>query len=635
MSRRYGPLFDNPTARGVFINAVKLSGGAEQLSDAALKVIDFSQGKMARFVVYAFTVRKDDVHYSDLIIGKELCANLPRTAIVVYDPDTQQVYPTFALKKLMPSSPATLKSKVNEIAKIKISRKVNGKPCSLQKVVSDGLTYIVFVQKTVLVYVLMSDLYAFRTALDAQDDITSRNEILNKFTDTHFGMHAQLKELFEVIYVNLEKYIGLLNLLGKRCVVTGELDDGRHIEIPTGPKKFVLHTAMDGLSPIDFSIIEKYCCTNGLNCVTYETIELTRPDGQTSSVSKLHELCSVLMAHYKRYLNSDIEGWVVTVLDENGEVIMALKLKKLPYVAYRTLRELVRCGKDKTRVSEDDYARFIKKFQHIFTFDHNKSRYFGLTKKGQKSWLDWLENQFVPYAKKYVSVEGDPMKPDDVSINTNYGKMNGYGWFLGQLMKLGMRPFTLEENDVDFSVDAFINNIFEDDRTDSIDNPSDTVSNIEKSKANNKAIYFCFQIDHTQFTDPLGKLDLSGFPENATFKITEGESSMILWVCASSSDKKTSDYLSGGMSSLLGKTFDVVVKSFSRDAAFGRLDIDLPDELMPFYKNEVPAHVAVVHTGKASRAGTFEATQVIPLGFTIRGTVLVAIQGNRLVNSLA
>jgi len=569
---------------------------------------------------------------------------------------------------------------------------------------------------------------------------------------------------------------------------------------------------------------------------------------------------------------------------------------------------LLQGGKGNTVVSDADFKRCRDEFLRIFTFDHDKSRYFGLTRKGQKRWLSWLENEFEPYAKQYRSSEGEPMMRLDVAIYTEYGKMNGYGYILTQLIKLGMKPFTMELDDVDFSVDAFINNIFEDDQTDSPEKPSNTdktvlrttplvtsnytatqlantFANLRKSKSKNntlvaillqglpgggktrlgkqlaktlnqlgfkalyidqdslgredfvkaietcrntetiavigrchlgeddkkiylgakglrngdrilklavgtnddqtllrsilgvthrdnnelsendvvssftyknddererirmlkthrnlqtkwsdvaypeevfgtpykvelfktdpfenidvtgsfdeirdsfvlegllddsgvmtqkmldtlvptstlvnhiiasmvspstlwgtwktggdsqvgspsqkkeKILYFCVKFDAGEVTDLLKekKVDLSDFPENATFKSTTGEFHTTMWFCSSTSDDKVKTYLSDGMTALLGHEFDIQIRSFSRDASYARLDIELPDVLKPFYKNEAQSHVTLVHTGKAVDAGTFKATQVVPLDVTIRGKVMTAVQGNRMVSSL-
>jgi hypothetical protein len=71
----------------------------------------------------------------------------------------------------------------------------------------------------------------------------------------------------------------------------------------------------------------------------------------------------------------------------------------------------------------------------------------------------------------------------------------------------------------------------------------------------------------------------------------------------------------------IDKEFDIVVKSFSRNIEFARLDIELPLELVPFYKNTAPSHITLVYTGKASDAGLFEASDITFLNTTIQGTL--------------
>uniref|UniRef100_A0A6C0ECZ6 Uncharacterized protein n=1 Tax=viral metagenome TaxID=1070528 RepID=A0A6C0ECZ6_9ZZZZ len=842
------------------------------LSSQVAAVIDCSVKKreiVGKIVdVFSYTVTKDDVHYADPRIGPELSKLVPRTSIILHDPITGKVYPTFALKKLSRSSPDALETKQDRIAKLKISRKVNGKPCSLQIQQIDGETFVVFIQKKVHVHVPLTALEAFQS-----------NQIMDYFSE-----HDQLKELFEVINTDLDKYIKLLNLLGENSVITGELDDGRHIECPSGPKMFVLHTAMNGLTSIDFSVIEEYCRTNSLACVTYDTIVLS------SEGSKLHHMWAHLMEYAKKNLNCDTEGWVVLVLDDQDNLIMPMKAKKLPYTIMRSLRQMLLHGKRSDVVTEHDLHRCIDEFKKIFREDPGKTRYFGITKKGQRRWLEWLENQFAVFAARYRSAEGIPMMREDVSIQTYYGKMNGFGWFLSQLVGLGMEPFVLETDDVDFSPDAFINNIFEEDNmvesSDlllktiplvsseyTVEQVVDTFNNLRKSKPKNKpllvimfqglpggsktfianelvkalirsgilamyicqdsmgkdgviqaiencrltdtiaviarchlgqddkkiylgskglrngdrlvkfsvgtndiktllrsilgvihrdsqvtgtgfsysstdpdrmlqvhrdlltkwsnnadaypeevfgpsymidllasdpfegisetgsfaeirnyfvvnglleesgamtekmhgtlipiqttinrimaslispstiwgtwntgcvrqsesvqkkdkVLYFCLKFDVQQVSELIHNLDLSNYAENATFKSEDFHTTM--WFCTRATDTTIKTYMEG-IATFMGRDFAITVKSFSRDAAFGRLDIELPSELTPFYKNEIKAHITLVHTGKASETGTFEPTQIVPLQATIQGKVMAAIHGNKMVDTL-
>jgi hypothetical protein len=878
MAPRFTKLPKDPEALRVF-NKTLEKCGKPLLSRAAQKVIDFSVKEVTiddrAYNRYTYTVLNDDAHYSDPKFGSELSDLLPRTAIILHDFQSDEVYPTFALRKLAKSSPKILESKADKISKLKISRKVNGKPCSLQLMTLDGIEYVVFVQKMAGVLV---PILAFDRLKEFPDE-------LDQFMEVHFCHHEQLKELFEIIYINFEKYIELIRLLGENSVLTGELDDGRHIERPHGSKKFVLHTAMNGLDSIDFSIIEEFCKITGLDCVKYEIINIP------SQGSRLHQMWEHLMKYIRGNLNVDSEGWVVLVLDHDDKLILSMKAKKLPYTVLRTLRQMILSGKGNDQITIEDLNGYSDKFRKIFREDHNKSRYFGLTRKGQRRWLEWLE-QFNDYALKYRSSDGESFRRLDVSIQTTYGKMNGLGWFVSELCKIGLKPFELEIDDVDLSVNAIINNIFEEDQSelpdgekpeqnklsttplvpfdetltssqvvdffnsfrtkskplicilfrglpgggkthlahelvkalnqleikamyicqdslgrngviqaietcrntetiaviarchlgkddtniyrgpkglrdgdriitfsigtndeqtfirsilgvihrdssvkksgfsysgntsgqmleihrglfakwsndaypeevfgtpykvesfetnlfDEIDvsgsfdeiraslviaglidesgemtlkmseslvktetivndmitsmvSPSTIwgtwktgqMSQTNQTTQKDKAVYFCVKFNTDQISDLLKKIDLSGFPETATFKSTSGEFHTTLWFCVKESNDtvKTSSMLT-----LLGKEFDINVVSWSRDDRNARLDVALPPELLESYKNEAKPHVTLVHTGKASDAGTFEPSQTVPLQAVLRGKVMVAVQGNKMVDTI-
>jgi hypothetical protein len=149
-----------------------------------------------------------------------------------------------------------------------------------------------------------------------------------------------------------------------------------------------------------------------------------------------------------------------------------------------------------------------------------------------------------------------------------------------------------------------------------------------------KLLFFCVKFDPNQIEGLISLISQSGFPENAVFKTTTGEFHITLWFCAKASDDLIKSFLADGMNNLLGKEVDVRVVSLSRNDGFGRLDVEIPSELLPFYKNEANGHITLVHTGRAVDAGTFEPTQIFPLDAIIRGKVMVSVQGNKIVDSL-
>ena len=154
------------------------------------------------------------------------------------------------------------------------------------------------------------------------------------------------------------------------------------------------------------------------------------------------------------------------------------------------------------------------------------------------------------------------------------------------------------------------------------------------SQKKTKPIYFCITIDAIKINALLDNIDISDFSEYAIFKNKTGEFHITIWFCAQSSDDTVKNYMIEGMSSLLGKEFDIPVRTFSRDSNFGRFDIDIPSELKQFYKNDAQPHITVVYTGKACDAGTFIPTQIFHLEATLRGKVMVAISGNKIVDTL-
>lgn len=160
-----------------------------------------------------------------------------------------------------------------------------------------------------------------------------------------------------------------------------------------------------------------------------------------------------------------------------------------------------------------------------------------------------------------------------------------------------------------------------------------TFSKLSRQKKT-KPVYFCITIDAIEINTLLDKIDISDFSEYAIFKNKTGEYHITIWYCAQSSDDTIKAYLTEGMFNLLGKEFDVTVRTFSRDYNFGRFDIELPSELKQFYKNDAQPHITVVYTGKACDAGTFIPTEIVPLEATLRGKVMVAISGNRIVDTL-
>jgi hypothetical protein len=354
--------------------------------------------------VYSFTVKDDEKNYSDEKIGAELMELVPRTAIITHNPVTDEIYSTFALRKLARSN-KNLKDEEIRIKKMKISEKVNGKPCSLQKVVINDTTFIVFIQKMILVYIPLLDLYDYDKAVVYLKD------------------HDQLRELLDAIYPKIDIYIKLLDIYD--CVISGELNDFRHIVRPSGPKKFIIHTAMSGLNPINLESIEKFCNTHNLDCVTTDAIII--PESNT----KLYYIWSILIKYIKDNLNTDIEGWVVCLLDEDENLIMLLKMKKLPYKIQRSYRELLL--KSAGEITAEDLHRCWCDFQKIFKNNISKTKYYGLTEKGQTKWLNWLL-VFNIYAIQFISDTGEKLHKKHVSINTYYGKMNGYGWLLNELI---------------------------------------------------------------------------------------------------------------------------------------------------------------------------------------------------------
>ena len=159
-------------------------------------------------------------------------------------------------------------------------------------------------------------------------------------------------------------------------------------------------------------------------------------------------------------LNNDSEGWVICFLDEDDNLIILLKMKKLPYKVMRTHRELML---KEDVITLDVLQKCKYNFVKIFKTNIGKTNYYGLTKKGQTKWLDSLE-MFNIYASEFISDTGEKMQKKHVSINTYYGTMNGYGWFLNELVKKGMPLFHLESDDVDLSFETF-KNICEDEQS--------------------------------------------------------------------------------------------------------------------------------------------------------------------------
>ena len=149
-----------------------------------------------------------------------------------------------------------------------------------------------------------------------------------------------------------------------------------------------------------------------------------------------------------------------------------------------------------------------------------------------------------------------------------------------------------------------------------------------------KLLFFCVKFDPIHIEGLISLISQSGFPENAVFKATTGEFHITLWFCAKASDDLIKSFLADGMNNLLGKEVDVRVVSLSRNDGFGRLDVEIPSELLPFYKNDANGHITLVHTGRAVDAGTFEPTQIFPLDAIIRGKVMVSVQGNKIVDSI-
>lgn len=149
-----------------------------------------------------------------------------------------------------------------------------------------------------------------------------------------------------------------------------------------------------------------------------------------------------------------------------------------------------------------------------------------------------------------------------------------------------------------------------------------------------KLLFFCVKFDPNQIEGLISLISQSGFPENAVFKATTGEFHITLWFCAKASDDLIKSFLADGMNNLLGKEVDVRVVSLSRNDGFARLDVEIPSELLPFYKNEANGHITLVHTGRAVDAGTFEPTQIFPLDAIIRGKVMVSVQGNKIVDTI-
>ena len=149
-----------------------------------------------------------------------------------------------------------------------------------------------------------------------------------------------------------------------------------------------------------------------------------------------------------------------------------------------------------------------------------------------------------------------------------------------------------------------------------------------------KPLFFCVKFDSSQFDGLTSIISQSGFQENAVFKATTKEFHITLWFCANTSDDLIKSYLADGMNNLLGKEVDVNVRSLSRDDGFARLDVDIPIEILPFYKNEANGHITLVYTGRAVDAGTFVPKQIVPLDMILRGKVMVSIQGNKIIDSL-
>jgi hypothetical protein len=162
---------------------------------------------------------------------------------------------------------------------------------------------------------------------------------------------------------------------------------------------------------------------------------------------------------------------------------------------------------------------------------------------------------------------------------------------------------------------------------------NDTTQKKSGSKSEHP-LYFCIVFDASHVELLLKGLDLSDFPENATFKSVKGEFHTTLWFCMKEPIDTVKTYLMSGMSSLLGSEIDVQVKCFERNNLFGRLVIELPSMLEPFYKNQAKSHITLVHTGNASEAGLFEATQMVPLETTMTGKVMVSVTGNIMKNTL-
>ena len=152
------------------------------------------------------------------------------------------------------------------------------------------------------------------------------------------------------------------------------------------------------------------------------------------------------------------------------------------------------------------------------------------------------------------------------------------------------------------------------------------------SQKKTKPVYFCITIDPIKINALIDKIDISDFSEYAIFKTEEFH--ITIWFCAQSSDDTVKNYLTEGMYNILGKEFDITVRTFSRDGNFGRFDIELPYELKQFYKNDAQPHITVVYTGKACDAGTFIPTKIVHLEATLRGKMMVAISGNKIVDTL-
>jgi len=136
-----------------------------------------------------------------------------------------------------------------------------------------------------------------------------------------------------------------------------------------------------------------------------------------------------------------------------------------------------------------------------------------------------------------------------------------------------------------------------------------------------KIQYVGIKVNSEQIKFILDKFNFSNFPKNAIFKKEKEDFHITLWYCAKESNDTIQTYLNSGLNTLIDKEFDIVVKSFSRNIEFARLDIELPLELVPFYKNTAPSHITLVYTEKASDAGLFEASDITFLNTTIQGTL--------------